>query len=203
LFIETIDLLRCPREHEETWLVAAFTKMNGRFVVEGSLGCPICEATYIISNGIADFTIKSSSRATMSSNESIDPEQAIRLAAFLNLVRPGSTVVLEGDRAIYAPAIASMTQSRVIALNPSHDVAETEQISTIHTGDRIPLGTSTVDGVAAMSAMIIADAARVLKPGSRLVAPASLPLHPALTELARDDTSVVAEAAGPLIRLSR
>jgi hypothetical protein len=91
----------------------------------------------------------------------------------------------------------------VIALNPSHDVAETEQISTIHAGDRIPLGTSTVDGVAAMSAMMIADAARVLKPGSRLVAPASLPLHPALTELARDDTSVVAEAAGPLIRLSR
>ena len=203
MFIETIDLLRCPREHEETWLVAAFTKMNGRFVVEGSLGCPICEATYVIANGIADFTAESSPRAMKSSRESNETEQAIRLAAFLNLVRPGSTVVLEGDQAVYAPAIASMTQCRVIALDPSHDVTETEQTSTIHAGDRIPLGTSSVDGVAAMSAAIISDAARVLKPGSRLVAPAGLPLHPALTELARDDTSVVAEAAGPLIRLSR
>ena len=203
MFIETIDLLRCPREHEETWLVAAFTKMNGRFVVEGSLGCPICEATYVISNGIADFTGESSPRATMSNNESDDPEQAIRLAAFLNLVRPGSTVVLEGDQAVHAGAIANITQCRVIVLNPSHDVIETEQTSTIHAGDRIPLGTSTVDGVAATSAAIIADAARVLKPGSRLVAPASFPLHPGLTELARDDTSIVAEAAGPLIRLSR
>ena len=203
MFIETIDLLRCPREHEETWLVAAFTQMNGRFVVEGTLGCPICEATYVISNGIADFTGESSPRATTSSNEGDDPEQAIRLAAFLNLVRSGSTVVLEGDQAVHATAIANITQCRVIVLNPSHAVIETEQTSTIHAADRIPLGTSTVDGVAAMSATIIADAARVLKPGSRLVAPASLPLHPALTELARDDTSIVAEAAGPLIRLSR
>ena len=30
-----IDLLRCPREHEETWLVAAFNRMEGRFIVEG------------------------------------------------------------------------------------------------------------------------------------------------------------------------
>ena len=203
MFIETIDLLRCPREHEETWLVAAFTKMNGRFVVEGSLGCPICEATYLISNGIADFTGESPPRARMSSNEGDDPEQAIRLAAFLNLARSGSTVVLEGDQAVHATAIANITQCRVIVLNPSHAVIETEQTSTIHAADRIPLRTSTVDGVAAMSATIIADAARVLKPGIRLVAPASLPLHPALTELARDDTSIVAEAAGPLIRLSR
>ena len=203
MFIPLVDVVRCPRQHEETWLVAAFTKMNGRFVVEGSLGCPICEATYLISNGIADFTGESPPRARMSSNEGDDPEQAIRLAAFLNLVRSGSTVVLEGDQAVHATAIANITQCRVIVLNPSHAVIETEQTSTIHAADRIPLGTSTVDGVAAMSATIIADAARVLKPGSRLVAPASLPLHPALTELARDDTSIVAEAAGPLIRLSR
>ena len=202
MFIETIDLLRCPREHEETWLVAAFTKMNGRFVVEGSLGCPICEATYLIASGIADFAPETQ-RAPANASASSDTEQAIRLAAFLNLVRPGSTVVLEGDYAIHAATIADITHCRVIAINPSHEVIETEQTSTIHAAGRIPLGTSAVDGIAATSAAIIADAARVLKPGSRLVAPASIQLQPALNELARDETSVVAEAAGPLIRLSR
>ena len=44
MFVEIIDLLRCPNAHAESWLVAAAARTVGRHIVEGTLGCPVCEA---------------------------------------------------------------------------------------------------------------------------------------------------------------
>jgi hypothetical protein len=44
MHIEFIDLLRCPNPHEETWLVAALHRMDGRLVIDAKLGCPVCSA---------------------------------------------------------------------------------------------------------------------------------------------------------------
>lgn len=202
MFIETIDLLRCPKEHEETWLVAAFTRMKGRFVIDGTLGCPVCNASFPIEKGIADFRSVRAQRdehATMPD----DSSEAMHVAAFLNLLRPGATVVLDGSHAAHAIAVANMTQCRVIALNPSIDVAENELTSTILSDSRIPLATASVDGIAAASQAIVSDSARALKPAGRLIAPLGTSIPPALSELARDERRVIAEARGPLVQLSR
>ena len=55
MFVELIDALRCPRAHEDTWLVAAAAETRDRCVVHGSLGCPVCRATFPIAGGVARF----------------------------------------------------------------------------------------------------------------------------------------------------
>ncbi|MEO8575536.1 MAG: hypothetical protein ABI556_02495, partial [Gemmatimonadales bacterium] len=89
MYIELIDLLRCPREHADSWLVAAFNKMDGRFVVEGKLGCPVCSATYGIREGIADLS-EDPYEVTHGCGRLGDPEEeaAVRAAALLGLTKP-------------------------------------------------------------------------------------------------------------------
>jgi len=195
-----IDLLRCPREHEETWLVAAFTRMDGRFVLEGTLGCPICSASYEITGGVARFGGDvSDAFAPVVSADSV-----MRTAALLNLMRPGSLAVLCGSEANAAEDLSELTQSRVIALNPASNIEDTERVATVATLDRIPLASSSVDGIAVGDCQsLIGDAARILKPGGRIVAPVTASFPPAFREIARDDQSVVAESIGPLIGIQR
>lgn len=202
MFIETIDLLRCPSEHEETWLVAAFTRMEGRFVTDGTLGCPICNASFPIEKGIADFR---SERITPARKTSMpaDPEEAMRVAAFLNLVRQGATVVLDGEEARHAVDVANITRCRVIALNPALDIPDTELTSTILCDSRVPLATASLDGIGATNQAVVDDSARILKPGGRLVTSANASIPPALSELARDERHIIAEAQRPLVQLSR
>ena len=195
-----IDLLRCPREHEETWLVAAFTRMDGRFVLEGTLGCPICSASYEITGGVARFGGDvSDAFAPVVSADSV-----MRTAALLNLMRPGSLAVLCGSEANAAEDLSELTQSRVIALNPASNIEDTERVATVATLDRIPLASSSVDGIAVGDCQsLIGDAARILKPGGRIVAPVTASFPPGFREIARDDQSVVAESIGPLIGIQR
>ena len=55
MFIELVDALRCPRPHEESWLVLAASRLEARHVLEGTLGCPVCHAQYPIRDGIVDL----------------------------------------------------------------------------------------------------------------------------------------------------
>lgn len=200
MYIETIDLLRCPRDHEETWLVAAFTGMDGRFVVEGKLGCPICNASYDIIAGMARF----SGEVSDSFAPRVDPEAAIRTAALLNLARPGAIAVLCGDEANVAKDVSEMAECRVIALNPSAHIEDTEKVATVVSIDRIPLASASVDAIAlGACATLASDAARVLRPGGRLTANAEVPLPSGMVEIARDERMVVAESVGPIIPLRR
>lgn len=203
MFIETIDLLRCPREHDETWLVAAFTTLRDRFVLDGTLGCPVCDAVYPIADGIADFSLSGQEATECGDTAAPDPDYALRLAAFLNLMSPGHTVVLEGAHAAHAAEVATITQCRVIAVTPLIRLDDTELTSTVCATGRIPLASASLAGVALTNAGLAGEAARVLRRGGRLVGPAEMILPPAFSELARDDTHVVAESKGPLVGLSR
>src|SRR5687768_17771356 len=99
MHIEFIDLLRCPNQHEDSWLVAAFYRMDGRVVVEGKLGCPVCGAEYFIRDGVAVFNeIPAPGHALPDP----DPDGTL-LAALLNLERPGMLVLLAGSWARGAP----------------------------------------------------------------------------------------------------
>lgn len=200
MFIEMIDLLRCPREHDETWLVAAFTTMDGRFVVEGKLGCPVCSASYDIVDGVARFGGEISDAFA----PNVSPESVMRTAALLNLVRPGALAVLCGSEASAAEDLSQLTQCRVIAMNPAASIEDTDHVGTIVTDDRIPLARNSVDAIAIGDCeSLLNDASRVLRPSGRLTIPAETELPPGFQEIARDDQSIVAEAIGPLVGLQR
>jgi uncharacterized protein YbaR (Trm112 family) len=210
VYIELIDLLRCPNDHDESWLVAAFNKMEGRFVIEGKLGCPVCNASYPITTGIADMRGDAlpdpeTSDAGRSSVE--DEATALRIAAMLGLTRAGSIAVLVGVSPDIPGIVAEMTSTRVIGVNPTsavHD--EKENVALVYSGARLPFASASVDGIMLSSNASTGDvqeAVRVLATGGRLVAPATVELAGNLRELARDEHHIVAEFTGPLLSLSR
>ena len=209
MFIEMIDSLRCVNDHEETWLVASFREIANRYVIEGTLGCPICSAEYQINNGVADFTLgaraadHTKERATA---EHSREELATRAGAFLDATQPGSTVVLGGLWALGAAELSQMADVRVIALNPPPGVHESERVGVVRIAGRIPLAPGSAHGVALdewFDPEIVDAALRVVKPGGRVVGPASFP-HPAqVTVLAHDDAYWIAEKPVEMIPLHR
>ena len=184
MHIELIDLLRCPRDHDETWMVAAFTKMEGRFVIEGKLGCPVCSSSYSISNGTADLRIDSASLQPSGDAISKDGDEAMRLAALLNLTRPGALAILEGDSSAHAHEVSELGQCRVIALNPRSPVNDSERVATVLADSRIPFASSSVYGITLSEVTALSnDVARVLQAGGRAVLPGDADLPAGSTSL--------------------
>ncbi len=206
MHIEFLDLLRCPQRHDDSWLIAAFNRMDGRLVVEGKLGCPVCGAGYSIRNGIADFRAVSAAAddtpAPLPEPESED--DVMRLAAMLGLSRPGMLVLLAGSAASLSHRLAALTSVRVLNLNPiTATNGDSDAVGSMRIDGVIPIAPRSVDGIAldaaAATPSMLDEAVRILKPGGRLTAPASVLLPPALRELARDPLNVVAESVGELI----
>ena len=199
MHIELIDLLRCPEPHEETWLVAAFNKIDGRNIIEAKLGCPVCRREYSIHEGIAIFG---------GGDVSADPHEkdATTTAAFLDLTSPGKTILLAGRFGFLADEIVEMTQSRAISLNAPRE-GNNESVAAIMTASRIPLASSSLNGVALDSRhstqFLVAESARILRPLGRLVLSWDAPLTSDFRELARDEKHVVAERIRDLTTLQR
>jgi len=209
VFIELLDLLRCINAHEETWLVASLKAISNRFVLDGTLGCPVCHAEYPIRKGVADF-----SRADQLGRQSFDnhphgekrEELATRVGAFLNATEPGATLVLGGSWAEAAQELSVMTDTRVLALNASKRVEESETVGLIHVSSEIPLAPGSVLGVAldaSFPSEIFSSVVNVVRAGGRIVGPAALEPPRDLAVLARDESYWVAEKAAEMISLRR
>jgi len=209
VFIELLDLLRCANPHEDTWLVASFKTVSNRFVVDGTLGCPICSAKYSIAAGIVDFRTgaASSMREPWLSLTTLEREHlATRAGAFLNVTEPGATVVMGGSWASAAQELSVMTESRVLALNPEKGVEESETVGLLRVGAEIPVAPGSVLGVALDSSFppeILASAVKAVRPGGRIVGPTEIPPPSELLVLAHDESYWVAEKAPEVIKLSR
>ena len=209
MFIELIDLLRCIKPHDETWLVAAFSTVSNRFVEEGKLGCPTCSSEYWIRDGVGDFSggvaQPSSDEAQRASGHSRE-ELATRVGAYLDATEAGATVLLGGLWAYAAQQLSEMADVRVLALNAPSDGKESERVGLLRVASEIPLATGSVLGVAldAWSPAGVAEsAARVVRPGGRVVGPAVLAVPPGLSVLAHDDKYWVALKAPEVIPIRR
>jgi hypothetical protein len=209
VFIELIDLLRCIRPHDETWLVASFNKVNNRFVEEARLGCPSCSAEYWIRGGVADFSgevilpeCDDERKAASHRRE----ELATRAGAYLEATEPGATVVLGGLWAYAAQELSEMAEVRVIAINAPGEVKESESVGLVRVGSEIPLAAGSVLGVAVdawFPANIVESAVRVVRPGGRIVGPAATKAPSGFSILAHDDKYWIAQKAPEVVTISR
>ena len=213
MFIELVDLLRCTRDHEDSWLVAAIYEKVDRDIIEGRLGCPICGAEYAIRGGVAIFgdgpssTVADDARGAYDES---DDDAAMRCAALLDLFDSGGAVLLGGRWGRAARALIDITPVSVLLVAPPAGVTLGRGLSAIRIADRLPVAAGALRGVAlderTAAPILVESAARALRPGGRLVAPVGLPLPRGVTERARDDRHWVGEAgpaASAPIALSR
>ena len=211
MLLDLVDALRCPEQHADIPLVATVHRRDGSEIMTGTLGCPICGREYPVAGGAAYFGIDPGQRPAadeldMESDREGEGELAMRAGAFL-AASEGATLVLAGEWARAASALATLVPVRVYALNPPRGVSRNPgAVAVIHASRGIPLARGAARGVAldhAATPAELASAARVIAAGGRLVAPAAAELPAGFVELARDADHRVAERLPPLVGIGR
>ena len=204
MFIELVDALRCPVPHEESWLVASAIRMESRHIVEGTLGCPVCAAEYPIHRGVVDF--RGNALAPTARSAPGDSEQAMRLAALLDLSDAHGFAVLLGEWGNHALQLAAVTDVPLVLVDPSADMTGSPGISVVRSDGSLPLaaGAARATAIDCADPARVASALRATRAKGRIVAPVSVPVPSEVRELARDDTLWVGERdapASPLVSL--
>ena len=207
MFIELTEILRCPNDHPESYVVATPIVMDGRRVVRGVVGCPECHAEFPIIDGVAYFGIGGASgdpsgragrgpavegkdAGTPGGGAASPGYDAAALAAFLNLTGPGGYAVLAGAAARFAPALAAAVAGvHFVAVNPPPGVAPSAMVSLLCAPRGLPFRSASVRGVALGADLAgepwPGEGARILLHGLRLVIEDEGAEPPGVTELAR------------------
>ncbi len=176
MFIEVAEILRCPGDHEVTYCVLTADVTEGRRVVEGVLGCPVCESEYSVVAGVVEFGHDPLLDANARSD---DPTQASlpiagNIAALLALEGPGGYVVLVGSACRAAGDLSSLLPGvHFVGVNPPPDVSESDHLSVLRSTRSVPIGSSLVRGVVVGTEYaadpLLVEAGRVLLTGLRMV----------------------------------
>ncbi|HSM36547.1 MAG TPA: hypothetical protein VK837_09150 [Longimicrobiales bacterium] len=216
MHVALTEILRCPRC--AAGLVLLTDRREGSRAIEGSLGCPQCEARYDVRAGVADLRVPESSEtpSASASPDSSQPtaEDAVRLAALLGLESARGVVLLIGSPARSAEALAALVPGVEVAIarperpaaepalagpKPARPAAPRDTSSVLLTGDTLPLADRRLAAVAmdASAHVAIQEAARVLAPGRRVLVEGA-------GGRTRDDLEaagcvIVAEGAGALV----
>ena len=204
MFIELIDTLRCPVPHEESWLVAAATRVDARHIVDGTLGCPVCKAEYPIRNGVADF--RCGGGAPLPAPSAPDAELAMRVAAMLDLADAQGFAVLLGAWGSQAAELSGIADTPLMLVDPPEGIVGAPGLSVVRCDGAIPLAAGAARAVAidAGEPARIASAVRVARTRGRILAPVSVALPDGVRELARDALVWVGERetmTSPLVTL--
>ncbi len=197
--IEFIELLRCPANHEPSPLITVASKRAGDHLLDAMLGCVVCGAEYPLRDGVAYLT----DETAVSTTDTIDTIDPMRIAALLSLTDASARALLCGAAASVSNEIESLTGARVAGVNaPAESMLEHELVDVIRLtpGTTIPLATASLQGLAVddRHTSLLADAARVVQRGGRVLAPVSAALPPGCRELARDEFEWVAEVDAAL-----
>jgi len=189
MFIPLIDILRCVQPHDETWLVASIDRAEERDMLEGSLGCPTCLAEYRVEQGLVRFS-DVSRPAFRAPNE----QDAVRLAAALDLTDPRMTAILHGSLGALAPMIRGISPAQLLLVNPPEGIPSGDGISIV-ISDRAPVAMASAGAVAAdadASPLMLGSLRSALRAGGRMAGPVATAPPGDLVEMARDDEIWVA-----------
>jgi len=191
MHVELIDRLRCPAAHAESWLVAHADRSEDRRIIEGTLGCPVCQQEFRVTEGAA--WMGDDEPVMVAAGVILDAEGALRLAALLNVDDRGGLYVLGGTLSTVAAALVAFDTARWILLSPPANVGAEATIRGA--GDQLPLARGSVRGIAIdrPSATLATAAAAALAHDGRLVAPVGTELPHGMEELARDADQWVAQ----------
>jgi uncharacterized protein YbaR (Trm112 family) len=207
---ELIDVLRCPRPHAESWLVAMATRTEDRDLIEGTLGCPVCRAEYPITGGVVHFAEPVPPTAVPRNQPRSGEEWAMRLAALLDLTDARATALLLGAWGALAPMMQPIVPSRLLLLDPPAGVELGSGVFAMEAGAAVPLAAGSVHAAAIDathgSQAQVALVVHALKAGGRIVAPLAVPVPAGISEIARDDELWVGakEASpSPVVALGR
>lgn len=210
MHIELTEMLRCPQEHREEFLVLSTGEMSGRMVRSGLVGCPVCHQEFEVVDGVVHFgaaggsgergavPADAPSRTAPRSSLPGSPD-AQSLQALLDLSGPGGIVVLLGSAARQAEGLAGLMGGiHFVGINASDDVVELPVLSLVRCGSGIPMRGSVARGVVIghnlAAAPWLAEGHRVLLRGRRYVLESeSADLPPGITRLAAADGLVVGE----------
>jgi hypothetical protein len=202
--LDLVDVLRCPAGHEESHLIASIDRLVGRHIAEGSLGCPVCRQTFPIRAFAAWFAEgeqRTALAARTGTDAPVDDDALARAAALLDARTPGARFLLCGERARVATPLALAYDVHCVAINPPPGIDAGDGVSLLHTGERVPLASACVAGAALDAAAgtrpaFLASVVHAVRPGGRIVGPASVPPPASLRVLAADAIDWVAEAPG-------
>ena len=169
MFIELTDYLRCPTDHEESFLVLLPDRVEGRSVLAGQLGCPVCGRTFELENGILDL---GGAPDWPEASDSVLDAGAV--TALTGLHGPGGYLTLVGSVASLWQDVAELNPGvALVAVNPAPEVTDAPGISVLRAG-RLPLKSGSMRGVVLGRAFggeenWVSEAARTVLPGLRVV----------------------------------
>ena len=181
----------------------------------GVAGCPVCRFEARFEGGDLRGDAPEAGAETAASPEEPATVGAIdRLMALLGLAEPGGAVLLTGEYAALAPALAQRCEVAVITDRSRPQRALEDPVAAvIGFGEHVPFSDATfraaaIGARAAGSAITRAqanDAVRCTAPGGRIVGSATVPLPEGARELARDEREWVAEveARATVVELKR
>jgi uncharacterized protein YbaR (Trm112 family) len=173
MFIEVTEILRCPRDHEESYVICGPVTMEGRDVVRGGIVCPACRAEYPIVDRVAFFgppdePVKGARAAAPSALT------ADAVLAFLDLQGDGGYVVTVGDAGRLGDALgAALPKVGLVGVNPPSGIAPSDAFSVIVSPRALPVRARSVRAVlvgsdVAAGAWLESSVAALL-PGLRIV----------------------------------
>ena len=192
MFIELTDHLRCPVSHAESFLVLLPDAVENRQVRSGTLGCPVCNATYAIADGVVHFSASAPERPGAAPQRSSAPAPVAGLAAFIGLSGPGGYVGLVGDVAALGRELAfAVPGVHFAGINAPPGTLGSDRVSLME-APSIPVKGRQLRGVVlgtgyGSAPEWIAEGLRVVLPGLRVVGAGPAPDREELQILAAAD----------------
>ncbi len=140
MFIELTDHLRCPVLHAEGFLVLLPAHTEGRRVVSGHLGCPVCGWGASWEGGTPDFGDSVASHGA-------PPFDGAAAVALLGVDGPGGWIATAGNAGAIAADLAALLPGvHVVAVNPPEEIVSDGAVSVIRSG-RWPIKRHSMRGV--------------------------------------------------------
>jgi uncharacterized protein YbaR (Trm112 family) len=168
------DRMCCPRCGPGFGLILIADRLVARRVFEGSLGCPNCRDRYPVEAGFGDLRPSPRLPVPERLDGFDDPAEALKLAALAGVREGPGFLLLAGDAVRHAPRIAAIVPGiEVVVMHPGvRGWPESEGVTRIQVGDRLPFETGSLRGVildGADATDRFDEAVRVLEGGARLV----------------------------------
>jgi uncharacterized protein YbaR (Trm112 family) len=185
VFIELIDALRCPADHEPSVLVAALDRIDHRDVITGMLGCPICRSEFQIRDGVLWMVTNAMpAPATRALNPEAD---GLRLAASLDLRSENGFAILRGSWCALADGIGDVSPTELVLLDPPFGLKSGGRQSIIHAGGTVPFAPNTAFAAAVDDDERAFALAAAVRPSGRVVGPLNVRPPRDVKEIVRDD----------------